>query len=110
MRYGTQRATSLMATPNLAPLVDVLLVLLALVITTLPMAQAGVPAAHLVPTLAGVLARADRPAHRRARQLAAALARPLDGLWRISAQAVAVGIKIKSGEQYRPVLRRPHVT
>lgn len=40
MRYGTQRATSLMATPNLAPLVDVLLVLLALVITTLPMAQA----------------------------------------------------------------------
>lgn len=40
MRYGTQRATSLMATPNLAPLVEVLLVLLALVITTLPMAQA----------------------------------------------------------------------
>ncbi|PZT12365.1 biopolymer transporter ExbD [Stenotrophomonas sp. Ps181] len=40
MRNGTERATSLMATPNLAPLVDVLLVLLALVITTLPMAQA----------------------------------------------------------------------
>lgn len=40
MRYGTQRATSLIAAPNLAPLVDVLLVLLALVITTLPMAQA----------------------------------------------------------------------
>ncbi|OBU67847.1 biopolymer transporter ExbD [Stenotrophomonas maltophilia] len=40
MRYGTQRATSWIATPNLAPLVDVLLVLLALVITTLPMAQA----------------------------------------------------------------------
>ncbi|HDS1137757.1 TPA: biopolymer transporter ExbD [Stenotrophomonas maltophilia] len=40
MRYGTQRVASLIATPNLAPLVDVLLVLLALVITTLPMAQA----------------------------------------------------------------------
>lgn len=40
MQYGTQRAASLMAAPNLAPLVDVLLVLLALVITTLPMAQA----------------------------------------------------------------------
>lgn len=40
MRYGIQHAASLMAAPNLAPLVDVLLVLLALVITALPMAQA----------------------------------------------------------------------
>lgn len=40
MRYGTQHATPLMATLNLAPLVDVLLVLLVLVITTLPTAQA----------------------------------------------------------------------
>jgi len=39
MRYGIQHAASLMAAPNLAPLVDVLLVLLALVITALPMAQ-----------------------------------------------------------------------
>ena len=39
MRYASVHARALMSGINLAPLVDVLLVLLALVVTTLPMAQ-----------------------------------------------------------------------
>lgn len=41
MRYGSLHDRALMSGINLAPLVDVLLVLLALVIATLPMAQAA---------------------------------------------------------------------